>query len=270
MPKSPTPSVSKTAVWMAIFRAMETERPDALFRDPLARRLAGEGSRGIARILKWLRGPAWSVVIRTHIIDTFVRDLVAQGVDTVVNLGAGLDARPYRLELPSTLRWIEVDFSNVIKLKEERLRGEIPRCRLERLELDLSDTAARARVFSEIAATSRKVLVLTEGVTPYFTAEQVAALAADLRAHEPFRFWVVDCLSSEALRHARRGAILRVLLKGTPVRFAPDDWLDFFAQRGWKAEATHRLDDASRNAGRPVPGTPFRSASYVLLVPKPT
>jgi O-methyltransferase involved in polyketide biosynthesis len=39
-------NISDTARWAAVYRARETERPDALFRDPYARRLSGE--RGVA------------------------------------------------------------------------------------------------------------------------------------------------------------------------------------------------------------------------------
>ena len=63
----------------------------------------------------------WSVVIRTRVIDSFVQQLIAGGVETVINLGAGLDTRPYRLDLPASLRWIEVDLPQIIDLKEARL-----------------------------------------------------------------------------------------------------------------------------------------------------
>ncbi len=35
-------NVSDTALWVAVYRAMETARPDAIFRDPYAERLAGD------------------------------------------------------------------------------------------------------------------------------------------------------------------------------------------------------------------------------------
>ena len=42
-------NVSDTARWVAVYRAMETERPDALFRDPWGRRLAGVKGKEIVR-----------------------------------------------------------------------------------------------------------------------------------------------------------------------------------------------------------------------------
>ena len=81
---------------------------------------------------------AWSVVIRTVIIDNLINQALAEGVDTILNLGAGLDTRPYRMALPKTLRWVEVDYPHVIALKEERLAGEEPYCRLKRIKLDLT------------------------------------------------------------------------------------------------------------------------------------
>ena len=96
---------------------------------------------------------AWSVVIRTVIIDDYIRQAIAAGVDTILNLGAGLDTRPYRIDLPNSLRWIEVDFPHVIELKETRLAVEKPSCRLERISLDLTDPA-RSSPMSAPARTS--------------------------------------------------------------------------------------------------------------------
>ncbi len=125
-------NVSDTAFMVAGFRALETEREEPLFRDPLAAKLAGDHGRKF-----WPRCPrpssaAWSVVIRTVIIDALIQRAVIEGVDTILNLGAGLDTRPYRMDLPRGLRFVEVDYPHVIELKETRLAEEEPRCRLER------------------------------------------------------------------------------------------------------------------------------------------
>src|SRR6186713_2033914 len=90
-------NVSDTALWVAMYRAQESERPDALFRDPFARRMAGE--RGAAILAAMPRGLAmsWPMVVRTAVMDEIVLRCVQQGCRVVLNLAAGLDARAYRL-----------------------------------------------------------------------------------------------------------------------------------------------------------------------------
>src|SRR3954451_18632326 len=112
MPMSADPplrDISDTARWVAVYTARETERPDALFRDPYARRLAGERGEQIAKSIQFSMHHEWSFVTRTYLFDQFIAERVRDGADLVVNLAAGLDARPYRMELPASLRWVEVD-----------------------------------------------------------------------------------------------------------------------------------------------------------------
>src|SRR5512142_1589331 len=87
--------VSDTAFFVAHYRALEGERPAALFHDPLAARLAGEHGRRIGEAMKKALVGGWSIAIRTVIIDRYLEAAIAGGVDTVLNLGAGLDTRPY-------------------------------------------------------------------------------------------------------------------------------------------------------------------------------
>src|SRR5438045_9748647 len=104
-PPNPLASVSDTARWVAMYRAMESERPDALFHDPYARRLAGPAGEQILASMPQGRRWAWPMIVRTAVMDEIVMRLVKEaGVDTALNLAAGLDARPYRLDLPSHLR----------------------------------------------------------------------------------------------------------------------------------------------------------------------
>ena len=87
-------SVSDTAFMVAGCRAAESERPKPLFRDPLAAKLVGEHDKKIlAAVLRHFVG-AWSVVIRVVIIDDYIRQAIAAGVDTILNLSAGLDTGP--------------------------------------------------------------------------------------------------------------------------------------------------------------------------------
>lgn len=97
------------ALWVATYRARETELPDAWFRDPYARRPAGYRGEHIASEVQTQMSQEWPFIARTLNLDRIVADRIRDGADMVVNLAAGLDIRPYRLELPADLKWIEAD-----------------------------------------------------------------------------------------------------------------------------------------------------------------
>jgi methyltransferase (TIGR00027 family) len=244
--------VSDTAFMVAAFRAIETNRRDALFRDPLAARLAGEHCRAIAAMPGSFKFGRWVVSVRTVIIDKLILSSLTKGVDTVLNLGAGLDTRPYRMALSPYLRWIEVDYPRIIDLKEATLSGEAPVCRLERVKLDLVDQLARQKFLAEVSEAADKILLLTEGVIPYLSVEEVANLAEDLRQTEKIRFWVVDYYSPEALTY--RNARHR---RNAPFRFDPKDWFAFFNEQGWGARETRYIADEAARLKRPAPCPPL-------------
>lgn len=257
--------VSDTALMAAAYRAIETDRPNAMFHDPLAAKLAGEqGRKIIGSLPKQAFIGGWTVVIRTRIIDDFIQGAIAEGVDTILNLGAGLDTRPYRMELPKSLRWIEVDYPHVIELKEIRLSDETPRCRVERVRLDLADVTARRTFLDEVAAQSKRVLVLTEAVTPYLSEDAVASLGADLRSHESIRYWVADYFSPASYEYRRRSGMSQAM-KNAPFLFEPKDYFGFFAQIGWKPKETRYFAIEAERLRRPAPfPLPIRLAMRIL------
>ena len=75
----PIENVSDTARWVAVYRAMETARPDAIFRDPFAERLAGERGHQIVREIKQGRQAAWAMIVRTAVLDELILDRIANG-----------------------------------------------------------------------------------------------------------------------------------------------------------------------------------------------
>ncbi|MEY2854100.1 MAG: hypothetical protein RL030_1232, partial [Pseudomonadota bacterium] len=78
-------SVSDTAIWVAHYRAVETGRADAMFRDPFARLLTGERGGQIARTFgRFGRYTEWIVLTRTVIIDDFIMEAIRGGVDAVI------------------------------------------------------------------------------------------------------------------------------------------------------------------------------------------
>ncbi|HEY1799914.1 MAG TPA: SAM-dependent methyltransferase [Terriglobales bacterium] len=188
-------NVSDTAFGVAHYRALESQRADALFHDPLAGLLAGDRGKQLAAAMPVPFIGRQIIVIRTCIIDDYIRFAIAHGVDIVLNLGAGLDTRPYRMDVPSSLIWIEADYPHVIEFKEKRLSNERPRCQLERVKLDLGNLPERQKLFTSINARAKKVLVLTEGVIAYLSVEEVGSLADDLKMMDRACYWIVDYFS---------------------------------------------------------------------------
>jgi methyltransferase (TIGR00027 family) len=227
-------NISDTARWAAVFRARETERTDALFRDPYAERLAGKMGVDIANTLPEGNSHAWAWVARTYLFDQFIAQEIEQGTDMIVNLAAGLDARPYRMPLPASLHWIEVDLPEILTYKEGILANEQPACALERIRMNLSDVSARRALFADLARRASRILILTEGLLIYLSAEEVARLAKDLAAGSHFRRWIMDLASPGLLRMMQRTTGKQLSQVGAPFKFAPADGPAFFTAHGWE------------------------------------
>lgn len=215
--------ISDTARWAAVYRARETERKNPLFRDPFARLLAGERGEEIANATPFHEKHSWSWVTRTYLFDRIISEQVAQGADMVVNLAAGLDARPYRMQLPPSLKWIEVDLPEILAYKEDLLKEEKPACTLERVRADLSNAEIRHSLLERLAGEATKVLVITEGLLIYLRSEQVSELAEDLKRSPAFNGWVLDIVSPGLLNMLQKNTHQQFGSNVPPLQFAPDD-----------------------------------------------
>ena len=248
--------ISDTARWVAEYRAMETDRPDAIFRDPYARRLAGERGREIATTLPQGQAAAWAMIVRTAVLDEIILGTIArENTDLVLNLAAGLDARPWRLDLPPTLRWIDADLPAILEYKSSILEGERPSCQYEAIATDLTDAAARAALFTRLGTPAERALVVTEGLLIYLTPDQVGALARDLHSAEGFRWWTLDIASPRLLKMLERHWGSALHAGRAPFRFGPAEGTAFFAPFGWREvsfrsslEEAHRLHREMRLA----------------------
>jgi methyltransferase (TIGR00027 family) len=186
---------SRTAEFMALFRALESEQPaeKALFRDPFA---AGFISPLLRRLVRWSGTPigGWllrtfidrrwpgartSGVARTRLIDDWVTEGVANDCRQIVVLGAGFDSRAWRLPGLSFLSVFEVDHPATAAEKSTRIAA---------LGADLSRVVSvpvdfdRDRLSDHLAASGfdeRKVtIVIWEGVTNYLTEKAVFSVFA--------------------------------------------------------------------------------------------
>jgi methyltransferase (TIGR00027 family) len=212
--------------------------------------LAGERGRRIARTRP---DGAWVVAIRTVLINAFLRSAISSGIDTVINLGAGLDTRPYRMDLPSSLQWVEVDHPSLIESKAAQLSTEVPACSVERVGLDLADRDACRELFRRIWTTTTRAMVLAEGVIGDLSVDEAGGLADDLRAQPGCELWVIDYFSPRLLGAYQK----RQRHANVPVRFDPPRWETFFTEHGWRIREIRFLGEESRRLHRPVPLSPL-------------
>jgi len=180
---------------VAACRAHETEQEDAYISDPFAARLAGE--RGVAILDAMPHGNILRIgmAIRTRFADELVLEaLASHPIKTVLSVGCGLDTRPWRLDLKPDLRWIEVDFPEILDYKERLMSKEKPRCRRERFTADLNVPSQRHAMYE--AASPQPALMITEGLLMYLPAGTVEALAAESWNQCGIAHWLSDITTS--------------------------------------------------------------------------
>ena len=156
------------------------------------------------------------------------------------------------MDLPGSLRWVEADYPQIIEYKENRIAGENARCRLERVKIDLADPRERRNLLASVNARAKRILVVTEGVIPYLSIEEVASLADDIRALDHAGYWVVDYFHPDAMKYRQRRGMGRAM-QNAPFRFAPQDWFGFFQEHGWRPKEIRYLPEESARLRRTIP-----------------
>ncbi len=182
---------SRTAQYMALFRAIETVRPSQkrLFNDPYAKifldnklKLAVKISiiPILSRLILMLiqnkaPGALSSGIARTKYIDDLLEQTISDGVKQVIILGAGFDTRALRLNFLNNISIIEIDHPDTSNIKIKKLEnriGDLP-SNVKYYQLDfekqsLTDLANKYNLNLDIPTT-----IIWEGVTNYLNQEAV-------------------------------------------------------------------------------------------------
>ena len=265
--------VSDTALMVAACRALESECADGFVYDPFAARLAGERGAAILRGIPHFQIVRFGIGLRSRFMDELLLEALASNpIATVLSVGCGLDTRPWRLELPSNLQWIEVDFAEMLDYKDARMSAETPRCGRERIAADLNDAAQRRTIYA--AAGPAPALMITEGVLMYLPAATVEALAAEARQESAVAHWMSDIVTTAFTKAITPATDTTADPKGS-VRHvqAPDSLkgeqiLDCVYRHGWVTEArrsyitdlafaTERIQRMMGDRPRPAAPLPF-------------
>ncbi|MBW0011992.1 class I SAM-dependent methyltransferase [Mycobacterium sp.] len=279
-------SVGSTAVMVAAARAVETERPDALIRDPYAKLLVTNAGAGVlweamldpdvaakvealdAESAAQLEHMRSYQAVRTNFFDTYFADAVAAGIRQVVILASGLDSRAYRLDWPAGTTVYEIDQPRVLEYKATTLaeHGVVPSADRRAVAVDLRQdwpAALRGAGFDPSARTAW----LAEGLLMYLPAEAQDRLFTLISQLSPAGSRVsaeTAPAHAEERRQQMRERFRKVadelgleetvdvgeLMYRDEHRADVADWLN---NHGWRARA-QRSTDEMRRMGRWVDG----------------
>ncbi|MBD2441337.1 SAM-dependent methyltransferase [Nostoc sp. FACHB-110] len=224
-------SVSFTAKVMAAARAVETQRHDALFTDPLAAQLAGKEAieAAIPRLEEYEKQGRPFASVRTRFFDDFLKKYAGQ-IRQIVLLGSGMDTRAFRLDWQTGTHVYEIDQPDVLLYKESVLSGSIPKCKRYSICADLKESSWVQLLLEKGYKPLEPSIWLLEGFLYYLNPTQVKNLLTNIQNMSV----VGSCFGADVINS--------VICNGS------DEWAKywlsgcdepetFFADYGWKASA---------------------------------
>jgi len=249
--------VAATSIGVARIRARESARADQLFDDPFAAAFAAAAGdvaeSGSTRPDKLRVALYVQVVVRTRFYDEQLLAATAAGCRQVVLLGAGLDARAFRLPWPEPVHVFELDQPEVVEFKERVLQDvdETPRCARTVVPVDLREdwSAELGRSGFDPAVPTAW---LAEGLLVYFDAADAGRLVSGVTA--------ASSAGSRLVTEAGRAPAELAALSGDGAGGVTSLWrgglgADAVAHlrgEGWDVEEV-RLADLAAGYGRPAP-----------------
>ncbi|MFI9246153.1 class I SAM-dependent methyltransferase [Streptomyces sp. NPDC053086] len=274
-------AVERTALLTAALRAAETRRPDRLYEDPYAERLAGETGTDLLAAVRAATFPPGGEralpstpdynAIRTRFFDDYLQQAAQDpGTTQIVLAPAGMDSRAYRLDWPDRVRWFEVDRPAVLAHKDASLAGVEPRVRRHAVAVDLTAPDWPERLLDAGYDPTVPSTWLVEGLLYYIPEpgthrilQQVAEISA------PGSRIAADLVNSAALTLPGMRGLLDVFAGwGCPWLFGSDEPEELFDAHGFTVHATQPGEEGA-GYGRwpdPVPPRTERDVRRVFFV----
>jgi len=262
-------------VGVAVIRAKETQRPDRLFEDQFASvfvraaHLDYRGPKDEEMQQRLIRLAHW-VTVRTRFLDELLLRACNEGCRQVVVLGAGLDARAFRLAWPSGLALWEVDTAEMFAFKEQVIRdaGWRAVCKRTPIETDLVGDWSSDLLAGGYDPTA-PVAWLAEGLFSYLPFEVVDSIVAETsRLSVPRSRFGCTLGAPGAPRTARETAAdadrpndFAALWIST----APENSTEWLNTHGWRAD-TFDPSERSFLYGRSLPSAGTHDARLVDAV----
>ncbi|MGH3914921.1 MAG: class I SAM-dependent methyltransferase, partial [Pseudonocardiaceae bacterium] len=157
-------------------RALDSRKPASVLRDVLADELVSKIDYDFAQIK--IRSLVWQIAARAKLLDDMVRRFLTVHPDAVVvDLGAGLDSRMYRLTPPSTVDWYDVDYPEVIELRASLFP--------QRAQAHpIGSSVTEADWLNQLPA-DRPTMIVADGLLAWFSEDETRSLLTRLTDYFP-------------------------------------------------------------------------------------
>jgi methyltransferase (TIGR00027 family) len=209
---------------------LDAQSPLPLLGDTWAERFMGDEGRAVFERFLEFTIPNASNVVRHHIIDQILRSrLASEPRRRIVLLGAGFDARAFRL---TGGEWFELDEAPIIERKNAIAPAAQAPNPLTRIAVDFASESLE-RVLAPLATTAPTTVVM-EGVLYYLEPGAVATTLRALQRVFPQHELVCDLQSDAFVRKWGGGVIRRIAEFGAHWRFHPANPSAHIEQLGYR------------------------------------
>jgi methyltransferase (TIGR00027 family) len=248
--------LADTARWVAAQRARESTRPDRILNDPLASLLAGSEGMEMLRLSEQYNPRSEEttlyILVRIRFFDDWLLRVATGPRKQIVMVAAGLDTRPFHLQLPPGITFYELDQPTVLELKDNLLHqnGATPSSRKVSVPVDLKldwSEPLQAVGFDR----SIPSIWLLEGLLYYLEEPNVRQLLRRISDHAaPGSALGADLVSASFFRSPwTKKALEQMEERGMAWRFGSDDPEILLSEHGWRAHAIQPGEEPA-NYGR--------------------
>lgn len=189
--------VPETLLIPLYMRFLETQRSDPIVRDGKAREIIESLDYNFAQFKRpWITQV--DIAVRTEIFDEATRAFIARHPQaTIVNLGAGLDGRFWRVN-NGQITWFDLDLPEVVELRSNFYQESGQNRTIAKSILDWTWLDEIGRPLPQ------QLLIIVEGVLPYFTEDQVRTLFAQIGSRFPGAEVLFQSTSPECVKKHRK------------------------------------------------------------------
>jgi O-methyltransferase involved in polyketide biosynthesis len=210
-------------------RALDSRLPHPFLGDTMAdeiiTKIGYDLSKFPALTTKMLdpRTKVFDIAVRAKRLDELVRRFVIHHPDAVVlDLGAGLDGRVFRVDPPATVGWYDVDFPEVVSLRPQVLPQPT---NAHNIGADLTDPHWLYDI-----PTDRPAVIVADGLVAFLTQDDFVSLLNRLTSHFPsgeLAFNLYTTYAIWTLKHTRGMAAIAggVVNPGFNDPHQPERWV---------------------------------------------